>query len=124
MRQLSVVGQAEAAGLLVRLEDYAIGAHPLQPNGLQPADRAAASSRLSPAHRTLPAPAWPDLVVVLTLVGDLQARDAVVCTDGEVIGQVLASLVADGLVVDQSLAWPRARPGCWTAPRDSSPLGR
>jgi hypothetical protein len=63
-----------------------------------------------------------DLVVVLTLLGDLQAWDAVVCTDGEVIGQVLASLVADGLVVDQSLAWPRARPGCWTAPRDSSPL--
>jgi hypothetical protein len=41
-----------------------------------------------------------DLVVVLALLGGLQAQDAVVCTDGEVIGQVLASLVADGLVVD------------------------
>ena len=111
MRQLSVVGQAEAAGLLVRLEDYAIGAHPLQPNGPLPADRAAASARLSPAHRTLPAPAW-DLVVVLALLGDLHAQDAVVCTDGEVIGQVLARPVADGLVVDQSLAWPGARAGC------------
>jgi hypothetical protein len=52
-----------------------------------------------------------DLVVVLALLGDLQAQDAVACIDGEVIGQVLASLVADELVVGQSLAWPRARPG-------------
>jgi hypothetical protein len=73
MRQLSVVGQAEAAGLLVCLEDSAIGAHPRQPNGPLPADRAAASARLSPAHRALPAPGVADLVVVLALLGDLQA---------------------------------------------------
>jgi hypothetical protein len=33
-----------------------------------------------------------DLVLVLALLGDLQAQDAVVRTDGEVIGQVLAPL--------------------------------
>jgi hypothetical protein len=31
----------------------------------------------------------------------------VVCTRGEVIGQVLARLVADGLAVDQPLQWAK-----------------
>jgi hypothetical protein len=44
---------------------------------------------------------------VLGLLGHLQAQDAVVCTHGEVIGQVLARLVTDGLVVDQPLVWPK-----------------
>jgi hypothetical protein len=48
-----------------------------------------------------------DLVVVLALLGGLQAQDAVVCTHGEVIGQVLARLVSDGLLVDQPFAWPK-----------------
>ena len=48
-----------------------------------------------------------DLAVVLALLGDLQAQDAVVCTHGEVIGQALVRLVADGLMVDQPLAWPK-----------------
>jgi hypothetical protein len=48
-----------------------------------------------------------DLVVVLGLLGRLQAQHAVVCTHGEVIGQVLARLVTDGLVVDQPLVWPK-----------------
>jgi hypothetical protein len=34
-------------------------------------------------------------------------QDAVVCTHGEVIGQVLGRLVVDGLAVDQPLAWPK-----------------
>ena len=84
--------------------------------------RAAASSRLSPAHRTLPAPAWPTSWWCWRCLETSRHRTRWCAPGGEVIGQVLASLVADGLVVDQSLAWPRARPGCWTAPRDSSPL--
>jgi hypothetical protein len=62
-----------------------------------------------------------DLGRVLALLADPRLQDTVVCTHGEVIGQVLSRLVADGLAVDQPLAWPRARPGCWTAPTDDLP---
>jgi hypothetical protein len=48
-----------------------------------------------------------DLAVVLALLGDPRVQDAVVCTHGEVIGQVLVRLVVDGLAVDQPLAWPK-----------------
>ena len=40
---------------------------------------------------------------VLALLEDPQLSDAVVCTNGEVIGQVLTRVVADGLAVDQPL---------------------
>src|SRR4029453_17179899 len=122
MRHLSGVGQAEAAGLLVRLEDYPIGAHPLQPDRPLPADRAVAYSRLSPAHRTLSGAGRgrPRAGAGAAWRPPGTGRGGVHRWRGD--GQVLAPLVADVLVVDQSLAWPRARPGCWTAPTDSSPL--
>ena len=41
------------------------------------------------------------------MLEDPRLADAVVCTHGEVIGQVLTRLVADGLAVDQPLAWPK-----------------
>jgi hypothetical protein len=47
------------------------------------------------------------LAGVLALLEDPRLADAVVCTHGEVIGQVLTWLVADGLAVDQPLAWPK-----------------
>jgi len=45
--------------------------------------------------------------VVVVLFRNNQAQNAVVCTHGEVIGQVLAGLVVDGLTVDQTLVWPK-----------------
>jgi phosphohistidine phosphatase SixA len=48
-----------------------------------------------------------DLARVLDLLEDPRLQDAVVCTHGEVIGQVLTRLVADGLAVDQPLQWPK-----------------
>jgi hypothetical protein len=44
---------------------------------------------------------------VLAPLEDPQLSDAVVCTHGEVIGQVLTRRVADGLAVDQPLTWPK-----------------
>jgi hypothetical protein len=44
---------------------------------------------------------------VLALLEDLRLRDAVVCTHGEVIEQVLGRLVADGSAVDRPLEWPK-----------------
>jgi hypothetical protein len=48
-----------------------------------------------------------DLAVVLALLKDPRVQDAVLCTHSEVIGQVLARLTADGLALDQPLAWPK-----------------
>ena len=48
-----------------------------------------------------------DLVRVLALLEDPRLQDTVVCTHGELIGQVLTRLVTDGLAVDQPLQWPK-----------------
>jgi hypothetical protein len=48
-----------------------------------------------------------DLARVLALLEALRLQDAVVCTHGEVIEQVLTRLVADGLTVGQPLEWPK-----------------
>jgi phosphohistidine phosphatase SixA len=108
LRPLSTAGQSEAAGLLVRLEDYPVGRILSSPT-----IRCQQTVQLLALDRHLriePLPALgvaADLVVVLGLLEDLQAEDAVVCTHGEVIGQVLARLVIDGLAIDQPLAWPK-----------------
>lgn len=47
------------------------------------------------------------LTEVLTLLEDPDLQDAALCTHGEVIGQLLIRLVADGLAVDQPLVWPK-----------------
>jgi hypothetical protein len=44
-----------------------------------------------------------DLARVLVLLEDPRLQDTVVCTHGELIGQVLTRLVTDGLAVDQPL---------------------
>src|SRR5215218_4281199 len=81
LRPLSVAGQAETAGLLVRLEDYPIG------RGLSsPTVRCQQTVQPLALDRHLgiePLPALgvaADLVVVLGLLGHLQAQDAVVST--------------------------------------------
>jgi hypothetical protein len=49
---------------------------------------------------------------------DPQLSDAAVCTHGEIIGQVLTRLVADGLAVDQPLTWPKGSTWPLQAPTD------
>ena len=108
LRPLSALGHAEAAGLVVRLEDYPIShifssptlrchqtVHPLARDRWLPIDH----------DEALGVDADP--AGVLALLEDPQLSDAVVCTHGEVIGQVLTRLVADGLAVDQPLTWPK-----------------
>jgi 8-oxo-dGTP diphosphatase len=108
LRPLSAAGQAEAAGLLVRLEDY-----PLERILSSPTVRCQQTVQPLARDRYLGVECHPalgvdaDLAVVLALLGDLQAQNAVVCTHGEVIGQVLTRLVVDGLTVDQPLVWPK-----------------
>lgn len=108
LRPLSADGHAEAAGLVVRLEDYPISrilssptlrchqtVHPL------------ARDRWLRIHHVETLGVDADPAGVLALLEDPQLSDAVVCTHGEVIGQVLTRLVADGLAVDQPLTWPK-----------------
>jgi 8-oxo-dGTP diphosphatase len=108
LRPLSTAGQAEPAGLEVRLDDY-----PIERILSSPTVRCQ-QTVMPLAHdrhlRIEPIPSLgvaADLTVVLALLGDPWVQDAVVCTHGEVIGQVLVRLVADGLAVDQPLAWPK-----------------
>lgn len=108
LRPLSVAGQAEAAGLVVRLEGYPIRRILTSPTlrchqTLQPLARDC-RLRVEP-EVTFGVDA--ELAQVLALLEDLRVQDAVVCTHGEVIEQVLTRLVADGLMVDQSLEWPK-----------------
>jgi broad specificity phosphatase PhoE len=93
LRPLSANGHAEAAGLVVRLEDY-------------PISRVLSSPTLR-CSQTVDPLVEADLAGVLALLEDPRLADAVVCTHGEVIGQVLTWLVADGWAVDQPLAWPK-----------------
>jgi len=119
LRPLSADGHAEAAGLVVRLEDY-------------PASRILSSPTFR-CHQTvhpLARDRWLRIHLdealgvdvepagVLALLEDPQLSDAVVCTHGEVIGQVLTRLVADGLAVDQPLTWPKGSTWPLQAPTD------
>ena len=108
LRPLSLAGQAEAAGLVVRLEDYPIWRILTSPTlrchqTIEPLARDR-RLRIEP-EVTLDVDA--DLGRVLALLEAPRLQDTVVCTHGEVIGQLLTRLVADGLAVDQPLAWPK-----------------
>ena len=79
VRPLSAAGQAEAAGLLVRLEDY-----PLERILSSPTVRCQQTVQPLARDRYLGVECHPalgvdaDLAVVLALLGDLQAQNAVV----------------------------------------------
>ena len=108
LRPLSADGHAEAAGLVVRLEDYPIS-HILSSPTLRchQTVHPLARDRWLRIHHEETLGVDADPAGVLALLEDPQLSDAVVCTHGEVIGQVLTRLVADGLAVDQPLTWPK-----------------
>jgi broad specificity phosphatase PhoE len=108
LRPLSPAGQAEAAGLVVRLEDYPIERILSSPTvRCQQTVQPLASDRRLPIEPTPALAVTADLAVVLALLEDPRVQDAVLCTHGEVIGQVLVRLAAEGMAVDQPLAWPK-----------------
>ena len=108
LRPLSLAGQAEAAGLVVRLEDYPIERILTSPTlRCQQTVAPLARDRRLRIQEELTLGVDADLGRVLALLADPWLQDTVVCTHGEVIGQVLTRLVADGLAVDQPLEWPK-----------------
>jgi 8-oxo-dGTP diphosphatase len=108
LRPLSAVGQAEAAGLLVRLEDYPIGRVLSSPTvRCRQTVEPLADDRYLPIEPMATLGVAADPEVVLALLEDVQAQDALVCTHGEVISQVMVRLVMEGLAVDRPLAWAK-----------------
>jgi phosphohistidine phosphatase SixA len=108
LRRLSPAGQAEAAGLVIGLDDYPIGRILTSPTlrcqqTVQPLAR---DRRLHIEHEVAFG-VDADLARVVALLEDPRLQNTVVCTHGELIGQVLTRLVTDGLVVDQPLQWPK-----------------
>jgi 8-oxo-dGTP diphosphatase len=104
LRPLSPSGLAEAAGLVVRLRDYPVGRILSSPTvrcrqTVQPL----ADDRGLPVEPVQALGVAADLDQVLALLAEDRLHDAVVCTHGELIGQVLACLVAS----EQLLAWPK-----------------
>ena len=108
IRPLSSAGRAEAAGLLVRLEDYPIERILSSPTvRCQQTVQPLAHDRHLPVETTAGLAVAAEPRTVLALLADPGSQGAVLCTHGEVIGQVLTLLAADGLEVDQPLVWPK-----------------
>jgi 8-oxo-dGTP diphosphatase len=108
LRPLSPAGHLQAEGLVVRLEDY-------------PIDRILCSPTLR-CHQTVEPLARDRLLRIqtapalgvdttpaqlLALFWDLELRNSVLCTHGEGIGLLLTRLIADALLVEDTLDWPK-----------------
>jgi phosphohistidine phosphatase SixA len=108
LRPLSPTGHRQAEGLVVRLEDY-------------PVERILCSPTLR-CHQTVEPLARDRMLRIASLPGlgvdaspaelhavfwDLELRNSVLCTHGETISSLLTQLLADALVVDGPLEWPK-----------------
>jgi phosphohistidine phosphatase SixA len=108
LRPLSPSGRLEAAGLVVRLEDY-----PVERILCSPTLRCQQTVEPLARDRLLRVETVPALGVdttpaeLLALVWDLELRNTVLCTHGEGIGLLLTRLLADALVVEDPLDWPK-----------------
>jgi 8-oxo-dGTP diphosphatase len=110
LRPLSPVGRRQAEGLVVRLEDYPVDRILSGPSlRCQQTVQPLARDRFLEVEplAALGVDAGPDQV--RAVFWDRALRNAVLCTHGEVIGRLLAELVAEGLVTEDPLGWPK---GC------------
>jgi phosphohistidine phosphatase SixA len=108
VRPLSPTGHRQAEGLVVRLEDY-----PVERILSSPTLRCRQTVEPLARDRLLPVEPVPALGVeadqaeLLGLFWDLKLRNSVLCTHGEGIGLLLTRLLADVLVADGPLDWPK-----------------
>jgi len=107
-RPLSETGQRQAAGLVARLRHY-----PVQRILSSPADRCRQTVQPLASQLGLAVEEADLLGVdatadgVLELLGDQAIQHAVLCTHGELIGQVFDKLLADGLDLPARPRWPK-----------------
>jgi 8-oxo-dGTP diphosphatase len=107
-RPLSVTGQCEAVGLLARLSDYLV-TRVLS----SPAVRCRQSVAPLAKRGGLPVELTDALAVdasvdeLRALIGDPSMQTVVLCTHGELIGQLIRDLAAGGLVFADPLCWDK-----------------
>jgi phosphohistidine phosphatase SixA len=107
-RPLSASGHRQAAGLVERLRGY-----PVDRILSSPAERCRQTVQPLAARRGIPVEATALLGVdaaadgVLALLQEPALRHAVLCTHGELIGQVFDRLLADGLDLPGPPRWPK-----------------
>ncbi|HEV8164967.1 MAG TPA: phosphoglycerate mutase family protein [Actinomycetota bacterium] len=108
LRPLSPSGRLQAEGLVARLRD-----HPVERILSSPTLRCHQTVEPLAADRRLRIEPVPALGVdatpeqLLGVVWDLRLRNSVLCTHGEAIGLLLTRLLADVLVADDPLDWPK-----------------
>ena len=108
LRPLSPSGQLQAEGLVFRLEDY-----PVERILSSPTLRCHQTVEPLARDRLLRIETIPALGVdttsaqLLALFWDLELRNSVLCTHGEGIGLLLTRLIADTLLADDPLDWPK-----------------
>jgi phosphohistidine phosphatase SixA len=108
LRPLSPSGQLQAEGLVIRLEDY-----PVERILCSPTLRCYQTVEPLARDRLLRIETVPALGVdiiptqLLALFWDQELRNSVLCTHGEGIGLLLTRLIADALLVEDPLDWPK-----------------
>ena len=108
LRPLSPSGHLQAEGLVMRLACY-----PIERILSSPSLRCHQTVQPLARDRLLPIEPVPALGVdanpaqLLALFWDLELRNSVLCTHGEGIGLLLTRLIADALLVEDQLDWPK-----------------
>jgi 8-oxo-dGTP diphosphatase len=108
LRPLSPTGLRQAEGLVIRLEDF-----PVERILSSPTLRCRETVEPLARDRYLQIEPVEELGVdkglaeTLAMFWDQGLHDAVLCTHGETIGQLLMHLAADGLVAEDPLHWPK-----------------
>jgi 8-oxo-dGTP diphosphatase len=108
LRPLSPTGRRQAEGMVVRLEDYPVDRILSSPTlRCQQTVQPLARERFLDVEplAALGVDAGPDQL--RALLWDRRLGNAVLCTHGELIGRLLAELVAEGLVTEDPLDWPK-----------------
>jgi 8-oxo-dGTP diphosphatase len=108
LRPLSSRGHRQAEGLVVRLDDF-----PVERILCSPTLRCYQTVEPLARDRLLRIETVPALGVdtspakLLDLFWDLELRDSLLCSHGEGIGLLLTRLIADVLLAEDPLAWPK-----------------
>ena len=107
-RPLSPAGLDQAAGLVLRLEDYPVERILCSPTvRCQQTVQPLASDRLLRIEPLAALGVDGGPSEILELFWDRQLPNTVLCTHGEMISRLFARLAADGLVGPAPLQWPK-----------------
>jgi 8-oxo-dGTP diphosphatase len=125
LRPLSPTGRRQAEGLVVRLEDYPVDRILSCPTlRCQQTVQPLADDRFLQIEPLAALEVDAGLTQLRALFWDRRLRNAVLCTHGEVIGRLFAELVAEGLVAEDRLDWPKGSTWLLQRPDQGQVYGR